>query len=84
MSTDVHYHLQRARTERNVAYCSADGVAADVHMRLSALHLAQALLLQAVQRGPVRNMLPLPLKPKHLSAPTATLPRRAVELPCVR
>ena len=82
MSTDVHYHLQRARTERDVAYRSADGVAADVHMRLSALHLAQALLLQAVQRGPVGNVLPF--KPKHSSAPIATLPPRPFELPCIR
>jgi hypothetical protein len=59
MSTDVQYHLRRARAERDIAYRSAHAVAADVHMRLSALHLGQALLLQAVRRRPLGNVLPL-------------------------
>jgi hypothetical protein len=82
MSTDVHYHLQRARTERDIAYRSADGVAADVHMRLSALHLGQALLLQAVRRGPVGNVVPF--QQTQPRAPTATLPLRVIELPSMR
>jgi hypothetical protein len=41
-----------------VAYRSGDGLAADIHMRLSALHLSQALLLQAARRGQVCNVLP--------------------------
>src|SRR5947208_3146438 len=47
--TDLEYHLRRARSERGVAYRLGDGVAADAHMRLSALHLGRALLLQTVR-----------------------------------
>jgi hypothetical protein len=56
---DIQYHLQRARSERDVAYRSDNARVADVHMRLSALHLHRALLLQAVTRGPVGNVYPL-------------------------
>jgi hypothetical protein len=57
-STEVEYHLRRARSEREVAYRSANELAADAHMCLSALHLQRALLLQAVGRGPVENIHP--------------------------
>ena len=57
-SSEVEYHLRRARSERDIAYRSADALAADAHMRLSALHLHRALLLRAVGRGPVGNIHP--------------------------
>ena len=57
--TDVEYHLRRARSERDIAYRSADGLVADPHMRLSALHLHRALLLEAVNRAAVGNIHPL-------------------------
>ncbi len=63
MSSDVEYHLHRARSERDTAYRSADQVAADIHMQLSALHLAQALLLQTVRRQAVGNVVPFPAAP---------------------
>lgn len=59
-SSDLEYHLQRARSERGIAYRSANALAADAHMRLSALHLHRALLLQAVRREPVGNVHPFP------------------------
>ena len=55
-STEVQYHLRRARSERDVAYRSADELAADAHMRLSELHLQRAVLLRAVDCGPVGNI----------------------------
>jgi hypothetical protein len=58
-STEVEYHRRRARSERDVAYRSANELAADAHMRLSALHLQRALLLQAMDRGPVGNIHPI-------------------------
>jgi len=57
--TDLDYHLQRARTERNMAYRAANAAAGDAHMRLAALHLERALLLQALRSGPVGNVHPL-------------------------
>ena len=60
-SADIEYHLRRARTERDVAYGSANAYAADAHMRLSALHLQRALTLQTVRRVPVGNVQPFPL-----------------------
>ena len=57
-SAALDYHLARARAERDIAYRLADARAADAHMRLSALHLQQALTLQAVRRGPVGNVHP--------------------------
>ena len=56
--SDVEYHLRRARSEREIAYRSGDAVAGDAHMRLSALHLRRALLLQAVRSAPVGNVHP--------------------------
>ena len=56
MSTDIDYHLGRARIERDIAYRSANPNASDVHMRLSALHLSRALLLQEVRRWPDSNV----------------------------
>ena len=62
--TDLEYHLERARFERDIAYRLGDGVAADAHMRLSALHLKRALLLQKVRTEPVGNVRPLVGAPK--------------------
>ena len=59
MINDINYHLQRARSERDIAYRSGDACASDAHLRLSALHLSRALLLQEVQRGPVGNITPI-------------------------
>lgn len=50
MSRDHSYHSRRARTERDIAYRAADPRVADAHMRLSALHLSQALLLAETER----------------------------------
>lgn len=59
-TTDAEYHLRRARAERDMAYRSPDLIAGDAHMRLSALHLGRALLLQQVRREPVENVHPFP------------------------
>jgi hypothetical protein len=58
MSTDIKYHLQRARTERDSAYRSQEPRASDAHLRLSELHLQRALLLQDVRREPRGNVVP--------------------------
>jgi hypothetical protein len=47
---DMNYHAQRARAERDLAYKSADARASDSHMRLSALHLSRAMVLEEVDR----------------------------------
>ena len=46
---DYQYHVDRARTEMDCAYQAADHLAAAAHMKLSALHMAQARLAKAVQ-----------------------------------
>ena len=51
MSADREYHLRRARSERHIAYRSADDRASNAHMRLSALHLQRALVLEEVDRS---------------------------------
>jgi hypothetical protein len=81
MANEIEYHLHRARSERDIAYRSADGVVADVHMRLSALHLGQALLLQAVRRSPVGNVVPF--HATQAIAQSSALPLPAFELPAV-
>jgi hypothetical protein len=50
MSNDSRYHLERARAERDIAYRAADLRASDAHMRLSALHLSRAMVLEEVDR----------------------------------
>ena len=45
-ASEVDYHLERARSERDLAYRSGVSRAADAHMRLSVLHMDRALLLQ--------------------------------------
>jgi hypothetical protein len=40
----------RARVERSLAYSATHERAADAHMRLSALHLSRALILEEVDR----------------------------------
>jgi hypothetical protein len=79
--TDLEYHLRRARSERDVAYRIGDGVAADAHMRLSALHLRQALLLQRVRREPVGNVRPLIGSPADAGS---SVPLPILELPSIR
>jgi len=59
-SAEVEFHRRRARSERDAAYGSANAAAADAHMRLSVLHLQRALLLEAMDRGPVGNIHPFP------------------------
>jgi hypothetical protein len=79
--TDLEYHLKRARAEREVAYRLGDGVAADAHMRLSALHLRRALLLQRVRTEPVGNVRPF------IGAPAvgeSSVPPPAFELQSIR
>jgi hypothetical protein len=55
MVTDIQYHLQRARSERYLAYRSADDYASEAHMKLSALHLERAMLLKEVRRVPLET-----------------------------
>jgi hypothetical protein len=50
MSTDVDYHSQRARVERDNAYRASDIRVSDAHMRLSALHLSRALVLHEIDQ----------------------------------
>jgi hypothetical protein len=80
-STDLDYHLRRARSERNIAYRVGDCAAADAHMRLSALHLRQALVLQALQSGPVGNVHPF--RQGSVGGPSP-VPAPMVELPSAR
>ena len=70
--TDTEYHLRRARIERDLAYRSDNELAADAHMRLSALHLHRALLLQTVTRKPVGNVYPLRAPPRGPQAAFAS------------
>lgn len=51
MTCDQAYHSSRARTERELATRSADARASDAHLRLSALHLSRALLLEELERN---------------------------------
>lgn len=76
-STEVEYHLRRARSERDVAYRSDSAVAADAHMRLSELHLQRALLLRAITLGAVGNVHPLQ---KMASTECRPMPLPAVHL----
>jgi hypothetical protein len=83
--TDIDYHLKRARTERDIAYKSGDTFVSDAHLRLSALHLARALLLQEVRRAPVGNVIPIRSPRDHL--PRVTAPEtlgRLIEIPACR
>jgi hypothetical protein len=47
----IRYHSARARIEREIAYRSADPRVSDAHLRLSALHLSKALLLEEINRN---------------------------------
>jgi hypothetical protein len=80
MITDTEYHLQRARSEREIAYRSAVADASDAHMRLSALHLERAMLLQEVERAPAGNVIPFARSCAHQSAESTSL-APLVELP---
>ena len=44
------FHSQRAREERDIAYRASDARVSDAHMRLSALHLSRALILEEIDR----------------------------------
>lgn len=76
MTTDVEYHLERARSERDLAYKSSNAEASDAHMRLSALHLERALVLQEVRRAAVGNVTPFQTgwRAAELSGSNALLP----------
>ena len=50
MLNDASYHAQRARTERELAYRALDERVGDAHLRLSALHLSRAMVLEEVDR----------------------------------
>ena len=77
--TGIDYHLQRARAERDIAYRAANASVSDAHMRLSALHLQRALLLQQeVVRVPVANVAPI--RPRLDPVPLAAQ-ARLIELP---
>ncbi|MBA3510435.1 hypothetical protein [Sphingomonas sp.] len=82
--SDIDYHLRRARTERDIAYRSGEPCVADCHMRLSALHLQRALLLQEVLREPVGNVSPLRPRIGHVPEPASPRPRPLIELPSWR
>ena len=83
--SDIEYHLRRARAERDIAYRSGEPCVSDCHMRLSALHLQRAMLLQAVLREPVGNVSPLRPLVDHVSEPAASArPRPFIELPSWR
>lgn len=59
MITDIDYHMQRSRSERDLAYRYGSGAVADAHMGLSELHLQRALTLQHVQHAPLDNVTPM-------------------------
>jgi hypothetical protein len=42
MISDIDYHMQRSRSERDLAYRYGTGTIADAHMALSELHLQRA------------------------------------------
>jgi hypothetical protein len=48
--SDREFHAERARVERDLAYRAPDERVSDAHMRLSALHLSRALVLEEVDR----------------------------------
>jgi hypothetical protein len=50
LTANREYHARRARAERDIAYRATDGRVSDAHMRLSALHLSRALILEEVDR----------------------------------
>jgi hypothetical protein len=50
MLNDASYHAERARTERELAYRAPDERVGDAHLRLSALHLSRAMVLEEVDR----------------------------------
>ena len=50
MISDAMYHSQRARAERDLAYRAPDERVSDAHLRLSALHLSRAMVLEEVDR----------------------------------
>jgi hypothetical protein len=56
VGNDFEYHLQRARSERNIAYRAIDPCVSDAHMTLSVLHLQRAMLLREVRLAPVANV----------------------------
>jgi hypothetical protein len=56
MGSSKDYHFLRAASERRNADLAKDGRAADAHLRLSALHLSRALVLDEVDRQFGSNM----------------------------
>ncbi|MGZ2412867.1 hypothetical protein ACUXST_002309 [Sphingomonas sp. F9_3S_D5_B_2] len=83
LTADVEYHLRRARCERDIAYRTPEGPAADAHMKLSALHLQRALELQEVRRGLLAVVQPFRQR-QTVRPRTFTAPGQVVHLPSVR
>ena len=50
MASRQAYHSRRAREERDIAYRATDARVSEAHMRLSALHLSRALVLDEIDR----------------------------------
>lgn len=50
MISEKSYHAYRAREERDIAYRTSDPRASEAHLRLSALHLSRALMLEEIDR----------------------------------
>ena len=81
MAADVEYHLQRGRSERDIAYSSADDYASEAHLKLSALHLKRAKLLHEVRRAPFGNVTPFHSDCCSLETARLTSPVPLIELP---
>lgn len=48
---DMSYHLERARAELDLAYRSPHALAAEAHMKLSALHMRRIKQGDGVRQG---------------------------------
>jgi hypothetical protein len=69
MRNEIDYHLERARTEGEIAYRSTQFCASVAHVHLACLHLQRAQLLQKVQVAPVGNVTPIRLASVSSTAP---------------
>lgn len=59
MRNEIDYHLERARTEGEIAYRSTRFCASVAHMHSACLHLQRAQLLKNVQVNRVGNVVPM-------------------------
>jgi hypothetical protein len=78
MTNEIDYHLERARTEGEIAYRSTQFCASVAHMHLACLHLQRAQLLQKVQVVSVGNVSPL--RPTLASSTAPTILGEKVQL----